>query len=259
MEEFFATDRGHVFDALAARLAGLGGVRARDGAGVKAGDAKVGREQAGNAEDPLAVHTLASQMINCYRGHTPRIHLYPDAARCLEALRARHIPLGLITDGLASVQEKKVRALGLADVFDLIIYTDLLAPNRLHWKPSPRAFELAARHFGVPPSQCCYVGDNPAKDFTGPAQLGMPTVWVERPEGIYTGCALPATTGGDKGGLGSWKTLPVPAADESITVAPAAAAATRDETCGVFGAIISVPAPTYHLADLSRLLETLGL
>lgn len=171
MEEFFQANRAHVFDMLAERMAHL-----------------VGSDAPERDEDRSArVHQLALQMINCYRGHTPRIHLYPDAAACLEVLRARHIPLGLITDGLAEVQEKKVQALGLADLFDLIIYTDRLAPERRYWKPSPRAFKLAASYFGVSPQECCYVADNPAKDFAGPASLGMTTIWVRRPGGIYSG------------------------------------------------------------------------
>jgi len=189
MEEFFVADRHHVFDALAARLIltdfSQGHAYNPDTPGSRLCCPDRGSTR--SAE----ISTLALKMIECYRGHTPEIHLYPDAARCLETMRARHMPIGLITDGLAAVQEKKVQALGLEEVFDLIIYTDHLGPDRLYWKPSPRAFEIAAGHFGVSPTRCCYVCDNPTKDFAGPAQLGMPVVWVRRAGGIYANASPP--------------------------------------------------------------------
>ncbi|HHV61371.1 MAG TPA: HAD family hydrolase [Firmicutes bacterium] len=161
MEEFYHVDRRHVFDLLAQELAGA-------------------REYP--CSDPLE---LSRRMIECYRAHPPEIQLYEDAAVTLESLRNLGIRIGLITDGYWEVQERKVEALGLAGIIELVICTDKLAPGRVYWKPSTRAFEIALGYFGVKPERSCYVGDNPAKDFAGPAALGMKTVWVRRKDGVY--------------------------------------------------------------------------
>lgn len=164
IQHYHRIDRAHVFDLVAASLI-AGGYRSRfRGAGE-----------------------LAAQMIACYRNHEPRIRLHADAAKCLAALRTLPVRVGIVTDGIWEVQERKVRALDLHSIVDLIVYTDKLAPERRHWKPSPAGFAVAAEHLGVPVYACCYVGDNPAKDFAGPASLGMVTVWVRRPDGVYGG------------------------------------------------------------------------
>lgn len=130
------------------------------------------------------VSELSREMIRCYREHAPQIKLFPDAQEVLTELKRRRIRMGLITDGLAHVQKSKVNALQL-NGFDLVIYTDLLAPNRAAWKPSIQPFLIALKHFAEPPGAMCYVGDNPEKDFAGPMELGMKTVWVKRENGVH--------------------------------------------------------------------------
>lgn len=162
MLHFYSVDRAHVFDLLAAFLM----------AGGYHSECKSSSE-------------LSKRMIECYRSHKPRIDLYPDAAECLIALKDLPVRVGIVTDGIWEVQERKVGALHLHELVDLVVYTDKLGPDRQHWKPSSMGFEVAAKYFGVPASECCYIGDNAAKDFAGPAALGMTTIWVRRPDGIY--------------------------------------------------------------------------
>lgn len=125
------------------------------------------------------------QMVRWYRGHKPDIEAFPEAVGVLSTLRDRGLRNVLITDGIVDVQRKKVEALGLLPYMDLVIYTDALGPGRQHWKPSPRAFQIALSHFGILPSQACYVGDNPSKDLTGPRTVGMQAVLIRRDGGIY--------------------------------------------------------------------------
>ena len=93
--------------------------------------------------------------------------MYPDAERALGRLQVRGVRLGLITDGPLAAQKAKVEALGLPDRFDVIILTD--ERGRDFWKPDPRAFREMADRLFLDPKSCVYVGDNPEKDFTGPA------------------------------------------------------------------------------------------
>ncbi|HUU83756.1 MAG TPA: HAD family hydrolase [Phycisphaerae bacterium] len=155
MQELFDTpDRGRVFNVILAQ-AGVTGPRA---------------------------DALLADMIATYRTHEPRIRLHPDADHALTRFRAGH-RLGLISDGPLEMQKNKVGALGLPDRLDEIILTDQW--GREFWKPHPRAFEEMSQRLGLPPDQCAYVADNPAKDFVAPASLGWRTVCIRRPGGIY--------------------------------------------------------------------------
>lgn len=121
-------------------------------------------------------------MVRVYRDHRPRIEMYPQTRELLERL-GRGYRLGLITDGYLKVQERKVAALGLADVFKAPVFSDAL--GRDHWKPSPRPYLLALSKLGVSAARSVYVGDNPAKDFRGARGVGMASVRVRRPDGLH--------------------------------------------------------------------------
>lgn len=132
------------------------------------------------------ISRLVKSMVVCYRQHVPSIHLYPDVEETLLQCAAHGIEVGIVTDGDRDVQQSKVAVLGLKRFAKHVIYTDALAPGRAHWKPSPYAFEIALRLFDVAPHEACYIGDNPAKDFVGPARLGIWTIQVVRSDGLYT-------------------------------------------------------------------------
>ncbi len=86
---------------------------------------------------------------------------------------------------IGAVQRKrlKVRALGLEPLPDAICLTDRW--GRPFWKPHPRRYWTILRRLGVKPRSACYVGDNPAKDFLTPNRIGMRTVRVRHPDGLY--------------------------------------------------------------------------
>ena len=90
-------------------------------------------------------------------------------------LRSRGVRIGIITDGVRAGQQRKLEALPLgADRIDRAILTD--AWGREFWKPHPRAFEEIEKGWQIPAEELVYVGDNPAKDFLAPRQLGWHTV-----------------------------------------------------------------------------------
>ncbi len=119
---------------------------------------------------PVAIQT----MLFLYRSHRPRLLAYPDVTPTLSALRRRGYRLGIVTDGLASVQLRKIAALKLDRAMDVIVCTDELA-NRPA-KPSPIGFQVALEVIGAESETSVYVGNDPGKDFSGPRSLGMTTV-----------------------------------------------------------------------------------
>ncbi|ULJ75106.1 HAD family hydrolase [Rhizobium gallicum] len=114
--------------------------------------------------------TLVAKLVDIYRQHHPRITLAADALEYL-CNPVRKERVALITDGYASTQMAKVKALGLEEILDHIIYTD--SWGREFWKPHPRAFEAIQAWSGAAPAELVYVADNPAKDFIAPRSSGL--------------------------------------------------------------------------------------
>ena len=134
---------------------------------------------------------VVARMVDVYRRHEPELALFEDAAWAL--MRYGSIaPLAILTDGYADVQRAKVTALGVANRFRHIVYTDALG-GRDAWKPSPVG--IADIEQAVPEARAfVYVADNPSKDFVAPNARGWRTIQIVRPSGQYR-AAVPADGG----------------------------------------------------------------
>lgn len=121
-------------------------------------------------------------LVDAYRGHVPTISLYPDARWLLDWV-TDPLRLALLTDGYASVQRRKVAALGIESHFLAIVYSD--DAGRDHWKPAFTPYRAVERQIPADPADYVYVGDNPAKDFVTPKQRGWRTVRIRRPGGEH--------------------------------------------------------------------------
>jgi putative hydrolase of the HAD superfamily len=128
--------------------------------------------------DGLLIHKL----VEVYRTHLPTLTLPPESRAVLEDLKTKYT-LGLLTDGFLPTQRLKVQALGIEHYFRAILYTEEL--GREFWKPSPRGFEKLMEQLGARPKETVYVADNETKDFIAPNQLGLLTVQLLRPSGLY--------------------------------------------------------------------------
>ncbi len=152
-----------------------------------------GGNRTGSFDLWLAEHGLAGgdrldRLVRIYREHEPRLEPFPAVRGLLARLRPDY-RLGLVSDGLHEVQARKLSALGLADSFDAVVFSDLM--GREAWKPSPRPFEAVLARLAAPPARALYVADNPGKDFLGPRRLGMATVRVRPKGGYYSQCEPP--------------------------------------------------------------------
>lgn len=116
--------------------------------------------------------------VSIYRLHRPTIRLYPDADRCLKRFAAE--PLYIVTDGIKTVQARKIDALALWDRVRRVFITH--RHGRSAAKPSPYCFRRISMLEGAEPPRIIYVGDDPAKDFVGIRPLGFRTIRVMRGE-----------------------------------------------------------------------------
>jgi putative hydrolase of the HAD superfamily len=123
----------------------------------------------------LDTSVSVNELVETYRRHTPVIRLLPDYEDLLERLR-RDFRLGIITDGLPAVQERKVQALHLETLVDKIIYTWEFGPE--FEKPNPFCFSLMLDCLRTAPSKSIFIGDNADKDWKGAHSVGMRFVRV---------------------------------------------------------------------------------
>ena len=84
----------------------------------------------------------------------------------------------LVTSGFRRLQESKVRALGVADVFDEVVIDALDEPGR---RGKERVFtDLLGRH-RLDPGDVVVVGDDPGSELASARQLGLRAVQTVRP------------------------------------------------------------------------------
>jgi putative hydrolase of the HAD superfamily len=122
------------------------------------------------------------QLVALFRGHSPRIALPEASARVLARLRPRY-RLGIVTDGHAEVQRRKIDALGVAPLVDAIVVADDL--GREHWKPDPLPLLTCCRALNVEPSESVFLGDNPHRDMQGARRAGIAGIRLR--QGFFCG------------------------------------------------------------------------
>jgi putative hydrolase of the HAD superfamily len=103
------------------------------------------------------------------------VQLFADTIPTLKRLRLKNFKLGIITDGDAMRQRRKIQESGLDKLIDNIVYAKNLEP-----KPSSLPFTAALKELDVKPSSAIYVADNPSVDFKGAKMIGIKTVRILR-------------------------------------------------------------------------------
>jgi putative hydrolase of the HAD superfamily len=116
-----------------------------------------------------------------YRGwvsYFTRIKLYPYVRETLDKLRRRGFKLALLSD---FPPEGKLKALGLEDVWDLVLCSELTGAL----KPDPLSFKRLAQGLDLEASRILYVGNSLSYDIRGAMNAGFQTALI-RPWGGHT-------------------------------------------------------------------------
>ncbi len=103
-----------------------------------------------------------------YRNHKPDFS-GNNSIQILQQIKDQGHNLGLVTDGFSITQRNKIKALGIEDLFDLIVVSEEFGSE----KPTTANFEVF-HQFGT--EEYYYVSDNLSKDFIAPNSFGWKTV-----------------------------------------------------------------------------------
>ncbi|MFM9916202.1 MAG: phosphoglycolate phosphatase [Rhizobacter sp.] len=104
---------------------------------------------------------------------TRQTRVFKQVEPLLEALDARAVPWGIVTNKAMRFADPLVRALGLFDRAAVLVGGDTTP----HSKPHPAPLLEAARRMQVDPARCLYVGDD-LRDVQAGQAAGMRTVAV---------------------------------------------------------------------------------
>jgi HAD superfamily hydrolase (TIGR01549 family) len=101
--------------------------------------------------------------------------LMPGAVEVLQALRAKHFKLGLVSNAMDRGNVDRILAhFALVDYFNPIIVSADVGVR----KPNPQIFEPILTQWGLRPSQIAMVGDTLGADVLGGKHAGLFTIWL---------------------------------------------------------------------------------
>lgn len=127
------------------------------------------REWYGITDDPRDVY---ERMLVEY---TAKFTLDPRTAAGLKRLREDGWLLGIVTNGVARLQDAKIDRAGLREHVDVVLASGAAGYD----KPDVRIFEAAASALGVTLSRAGWmVGDMYDKDILGGVAAGLRTIWL---------------------------------------------------------------------------------
>lgn len=98
--------------------------------------------------------------------------LVPGVKETLPLLKEKY-KLGILSNGDAHCQMKKIRSTGITDYFEAIVVT---GEYGIH-KPDPKIFQVAAEKLELKPEEIAFIGDTFATDINGAIHAGMKPVW----------------------------------------------------------------------------------
>ena len=98
---------------------------------------------------------------------------FTKAHAALGELWSGGLSLGLITNGAAEWQQRKVDGLGIAGYFGAVLISEAEGVR----KPDPEIFRRALHSLGVSAEEAVMVGDNPEADIAGAKSFGMKAIW----------------------------------------------------------------------------------
>lgn len=84
--------------------------------------------------------------------------------------------LGIVTNGLGYVQQAKFSTLGVHQLCECMIVSELIG----HAKPGKEIFNIALKQLGLLPQDVLMIGDSISSDYLGAINAGLDFCWVKQ-------------------------------------------------------------------------------
>jgi 2-haloacid dehalogenase len=124
------------------------------------------------ARFPAVDRALRPMLLKAYES----LAAYPEVHATLDALRARGLQTGILSNGSPEMLSEAVASAGLAYYLDTVLSVDAIKV----FKTSPRTYELVLHALpSVRPNEIVFVSSN-RWDIAGAAAFGFVPVWVNR-------------------------------------------------------------------------------
>lgn len=128
-----------------------------------------------------------------FRREFPKhVKLFPETAQVLQELKRRGYRVGIVTNGGAMMQHRKLDLCGVKPLVDVV----LVAGEEGIYKPEAEIFLRAAARLCTAPENCVFVGDHPVNDVAGAVGAGMRAIYLnscrrdEHPQNVLEVSAL---------------------------------------------------------------------
>jgi putative hydrolase of the HAD superfamily len=131
----------------------------------------------------------AVDWLEVYRSHQPRLRLPRESEGVLRAMR-KGWRLGVLTNGMPSIQARKIEALGLGPMLDAVVFAEEFDGG----KPHPAAFIEVLRRLDCAPEDSVCAGDDLLKDIAGAKRVGLRTVLLARGDSEDPSAVIPDAT-----------------------------------------------------------------
>jgi HAD superfamily hydrolase (TIGR01509 family) len=103
-----------------------------------------------------------------------RCTLLPGAVQAIAAARTAGLATGLLTNGPADVQRRKLQLTGLDHLLDAVV----ISAEHGVTKPAAELYAIACDTVGVAPAEAAMVGDSLANDVQGALAAGLAAAWI---------------------------------------------------------------------------------
>ena len=117
---------------------------------------------------------VSAQELNDYwnKNSGKKIYVFEDAEDTLKYLKSKY-RLGIVSNGNAQSQRRKLKELPFLDMFDFTVVSGEIGID----KPEVGIFDYAAEKMNVLNSECAFVGDNYRCDIMGSTNANMMAIW----------------------------------------------------------------------------------
>jgi putative hydrolase of the HAD superfamily len=97
----------------------------------------------------------------------------PGIRSLVEWVKSR-FTVAVVSNGSSRMQRAKLARAGLEGILPDVFLSGEVGAS----KPDPRIFAAALAHVGCAPEEALHVGDDPVRDISGAARMGMASCWI---------------------------------------------------------------------------------